>query len=311
MDEARILLVVPDAGLPAGFPSAALLERDSSLIAETTRSIQEALTRLSAGGYSALVCWAERQDELAGLIRIRKGTPALPILLLTSERDVAFQSLARQLGATRVLNPDPDPTRTADLIRTAVTSGELVRELRERLTKTRTQTKDLLDLVKENRDLTELARVALRREPRLSFIPLVIEGDPGRAFQITRALQQADVFAPLPILRGRDEAVAFLTTLATPAVEGIRILPSILLLDGDLPANGAFELLHWVRSHARYSRLPVILLGSSPEFSQISRAYEHRANSYLLKPSDFEAQVHQLQILKSYWGTFNQGPVPY
>jgi hypothetical protein len=79
----RVLLVGSDKNLPT-LPF--VIERDSKnrIGAEATTAIQDALTRLSEKGYDAVVYWAEREDELAGVIRIRKKNPKLPILVITS-----------------------------------------------------------------------------------------------------------------------------------------------------------------------------------------------------------------------------------
>jgi DNA-binding NarL/FixJ family response regulator len=113
------------------------------------------------------------------------------------------------------------------------------------------------------------------------------------------------------VLRTREEGIAFLSNLLQPVIPGPRIVPSIILLDGDLENDAALDLLKWVRSHATFSRLPVVLFSSSSEASRISRAYELGANSYILKPADFEDHAQCLASLKMYWGSFNQGPTPY
>jgi DNA-binding NarL/FixJ family response regulator len=112
-------------------------------------------------------------------------------------------------------------------------------------------------------------------------------------------------------LRSREEGIAFLSNLLQPGTQGPRIVPSILLLDGDLENDAALDLLKWIRSHASFSHLPVVLFSSSSEASRISRAYELGANSYVMKPANFDDHVQCLASLKMYWGSFNQGPMPY
>jgi DNA-binding NarL/FixJ family response regulator len=294
-----------------GIPSTDQLNAGSVLAAETIPSLKDALGRLADSGYSAVICWAEHQDELAALIRIRKANPGLPIMLFTPKRDPAFQDLARQMGATRILQPDGDANRTAEKIRSAVLSGELIAEIRSGAREALKNAKEIRILAQENQDLTRIAREQIRKTPRLTFIPLVIERDSERALQTVRALQKADVFAPLPVLRTPEEGIAFLSNLLQPAIPGPRVVPSIILLDGDLENDAALDLLKWVRSHATFSRLPVVLFSSSSEASRISRAYELGANSYILKPADFEDHAQCLASLKMYWGSFNQGPTPY
>jgi DNA-binding NarL/FixJ family response regulator len=307
----RVLLIGSGPAAAPGIPSADQLSAGDVLAADAITSVKEALNRLAGSGYSAVVCWAEHQDELAALIRIRKANPGLPIMLFTPERDAGFQELARQMGATRILQPDGDATQTAEKIRSAVLSGELIAEMRAGSQEALKRAKELRALARENQDLTRIARETVRKAPRLTFIPLVIEGYPEMALRTVRALQKADVFAPLPVLRTREEGVAFLSNLLQPATQGPRIVPSILLLDGDLENDAALDLLKWVRSNASFSHLPVILFGSSADAARISRAYELGANSYILKPADFDSQVQALASLKMYWGSFNQGPTPY
>jgi len=98
MSRRKVLLV----GLDEYFPRelSAVLERDSDhgLVTEVVTLIREALERISTRGYDAVVCWAEREDELVGIIRLRKASPELPIVVLTSQATPGFQTLARRMG---------------------------------------------------------------------------------------------------------------------------------------------------------------------------------------------------------------------
>lgn len=311
MDKPRILVVGSALHHPAGLPTVADFAGDDQLLAESRVTVQEALSSLSQKGLSAVICWAEEESQLAGVIRIRKAAPELPILLLSPDRSPGFQSLARQLGATRVLRPDSDPAKTADQIRDAVLSGDLLGELRARLSETARHARDLRDLLEENRNLTLSALRSLKRGPRLTFIPLVVEGNPDAAFRTVRALEKADVFAPLPILKSRDETLVFLTGLRDPATPGLHLDPTVLLLDADLPQDSSFEVLRWVREHPHFAKLPVVLFGNPEDLPRVRRAYELGANSFLGRPSDLEACVHCFRSLKTYWGSFNQGPSSY
>jgi DNA-binding NarL/FixJ family response regulator len=287
------------------------LSQNDSLAADVVSTVQEALDRLAAGGYSALICWAERQDELAAVIRIRKASSATPILLVTPQTDPEYAALARQLGATRVIRPDKDPGRMTDLIRNALLSGELASELQSHVARAESHTREIRELTRKNRELTETAQTRLHGTPRLAFTPLIVEGNPELAFRTLRALQRADVFAPLPVLKDRDEAIAYLNHLSTPGMEGLRIQPSIILLDLDLPDEGGLEILKWIRSQPPFSLLPVVAFGSTHDAATIARAYELGVNSYLLKPDSFDAHVQCLASLKIYWGSFNQGTSPF
>jgi hypothetical protein len=75
MSRRKVLLVGADEYAPSEL--SAVLEKDSDhgLVTEVVTMIREALEQISTKGFDAVVCWAEREDELAGIIRIRKASP--------------------------------------------------------------------------------------------------------------------------------------------------------------------------------------------------------------------------------------------
>lgn len=306
MSPPRVLFVGPNVSAPPEAGSEA-----DAFMAEAVATMQQALDRLATIGCSAVVCWAERQDELAAVIRLRKAAPETPILLVTPQAEPEFATLARQLGATRVERAGGSSAETASLIRKALVSGELTREFEARRLRNRALTQEILDLSRKNLALARSVKSQLRGTPRLAFTPLVVEGDPNLAIRTLIALQRADIFAPLPVLKSQDEAIAFLTHLAAPGMEGLRVQPSIFLLDWDLPDQGGLGILKWIRSQAPFSQLPVIAFGSLDDAGTISTAYEHGANSYILKCDTIEAEVRCLASLKTYWGSYNQGTRPF
>src|SRR6185503_5030221 len=136
MADHQVLLVGTRDHLPAELPSLIGRESKNRIGTEVTTAVQEAVTRLSEKGYDAVVCWVEREDELAGVIRIRKTHPQLPILVLTTQESPEFQQLARQMGATRVSRCRSEPAAQAELIRLSIQSGELLDELRSQTKRT-------------------------------------------------------------------------------------------------------------------------------------------------------------------------------
>ena len=201
MSPRQILLVgtselIPPAELPS------ILENDSdgNLKAEVTTKIHEAVERISTKGYDAVVCWAEREEELAGIIRIRKARPELPILLLTSQENPGFGDLAYRMGATQVTGKDEDLSNVSKVIRLALTTGELAREMRAQVQTGRLQTNKIRDLSRASPD-KRLSKVLEDRfqddEIRLGIIDQedladdpAVEGEDA----IGRALDRSDLF---------------------------------------------------------------------------------------------------------------------
>ena len=104
---------------------------------------------------------------------------------------------------------------------------------------------------------------------------------------MVRAFEKADVFAPLPLLKTGEEAIAYLSAAAPFENRGRFPLPSLLILDCGLPRKSGLEVLEWIRTQPQLARLPVVMLSSSSDPPQINRAYELGVKSYLLKPTSF------------------------
>jgi CheY-like chemotaxis protein len=83
-------------------------------------------------------------------------------------------------------------------------------------------------------------------------------------------------------------------------------LPSLLLLDLKMPRKDGFEVLEWIRSQPDFFALRVVVLSSSEVQSDIDRAYELGANSYLVKPDEFENYLQLTEFINGFWLLFNQ-----
>jgi DNA-binding response OmpR family regulator len=77
--------------------------------------------------------------------------------------------------------------------------------------------------------------------------------------------------------------------------------PACVLLDVKLTDKSGFEVLSWIRSQPHFKQLPVVLLSSSNHPEDVSRAYEHGANSYLVKPHDLHSLVEMAKTIDLYW----------
>jgi DNA-binding response OmpR family regulator len=80
----------------------------------------------------------------------------------------------------------------------------------------------------------------------------------------------------------------------------------LVLLDLKLPRKTGHEVLEWLRGQANLKRLPVVVLTASSESSDVNRAYDLGANSYLVKPVTFDALVEMVKTLNLYWLILNK-----
>jgi len=85
-------------------------------------------------------------------------------------------------------------------------------------------------------------------------------------------------------------------------------VPVVILLDVNLPKVGGLEVLRQLRAHPNFGTIPVVMLTTSAEDEDIQRAYALGANSYIVKPVDFEKFLAVAEHINLYWTMVNQPP---
>ncbi len=124
---------------------------------------------------------------------------------------------------------------------------------------------------------------------------LHVEDNPDDALLVAMAFRKAGVGARLKLAADGKEAIAALQQSSAGTS------PACVLLDVKLTDKSGFEVLSWIRSQPHFKQLPVVLLSSSNHPADVSRAYEHGANSYLVKPHDLHALVEMAKTIDLYW----------
>ncbi len=138
---------------------------------------------------------------------------------------------------------------------------------------------------------------------------LLVEDEPNDVFLIQRAFVKANVAHCLSVVADGEQAVAYLAGQKDFADRDRFPLPRLVLLDLKLPRKSGLEVLAWLRAPGSpYRRVPVVMLTSSRQTSDINRAYELGANSYLVKPVAFEDLLEMIKVLNLYWLNFNERP---
>jgi two-component system, response regulator len=138
---------------------------------------------------------------------------------------------------------------------------------------------------------------------------LLVEDDDADAELASRAFQRANV--PNPLVRVRDglEALDYLFARGKHAARDSHELPAFVLLDLNLPKISGMKVLMAIREDEHTRHLPVIILTSSGEERDRLGAYNHFANSYVIKPIDYNQFVSAAQQLSLYWTELNS-PAP-
>ncbi len=137
---------------------------------------------------------------------------------------------------------------------------------------------------------------------------LLVEDDPNDVLLIERAFRKAGMNNTLKVVRDGDQAIAYLSGLGVYADRERFPLPFLILLDLKMPGVGGFEVLEWVRSDPNVKRLLVVVLTSSNLQADVDRAYDLGANSYLVKPVEFEEMVSMVHRFEVYWSEINRCP---
>jgi len=110
------------------------------------------------------------------------------------------------------------------------------------------------------------------------------------------------------IVRDGEQAIDYLAGRGQYTNREKFPLPYLLLLDLKMPGTDGFEVLQWLREEPDLRRLLVVVLTSSNLQSDVDRAYELGANSYLVKPVEFEQMVNLVQRFEAYWTEINRTP---
>jgi CheY-like chemotaxis protein len=84
--------------------------------------------------------------------------------------------------------------------------------------------------------------------------------------------------------------------------------PAVVLLDIKMPRMSGLEVLKTMRAEERMRRIPVVILSSSREESDLARSWDLGANAYVIKPVDVDQFFEAVRTLGQFWAVLNQAP---
>lgn len=143
--------------------------------------------------------------------------------------------------------------------------------------------------------------------PREPFTVLLVEDDPAHAELVLRSLE--DYRAENHIIHLTDGEAALDFVFRRGEYEDAP-RPHMILLDLRLPKVHGLEVLRQIRASEDLHMIPVIVLTTSEAEQDVVRAYEHRVNSYVVKPLDFARFTSLMRELGYYWLGWNHYPWP-
>ncbi|WP_114782657.1 response regulator [Botryobacter ruber] len=137
---------------------------------------------------------------------------------------------------------------------------------------------------------------------------LLVEDNADDAELTIRALKKNKSVQSLVHLNSGEEALDFLFCQGAYEVRNSRNLPKLILLDLKMPRVDGIEILRRIKWDERTKVIPTVVLTSSKEEKDILETYKLGANSYFVKPVDFEGFIDAISSLTKYWLELNQSP---
>jgi CheY-like chemotaxis protein len=132
---------------------------------------------------------------------------------------------------------------------------------------------------------------------------LLVEDNPMDVDLTRRALRRHRLASELIVARDGEEAVKLIERW-----EQGELVPVLVLLDLKLPRLSGLEVLARLKGHAAFAAIPVVVLTTSRDDGDVKRAYQLGANSYIVKPVDFDKFVEVAAQIELYWTVLNEPP---
>ncbi len=135
---------------------------------------------------------------------------------------------------------------------------------------------------------------------------LLIEDNPMDVDLTLRAFKRRNLSNPVEVARDGQEALDWIARWEKGAM-----VPAVILLDLKLPKVDGLTVLREIKRHDRFSHIPVVVLTTSAEDKDYREAYRMGANSYIVKPVDFDKFMEVAQQIELYWTVLNKAPTSF
>ena len=137
---------------------------------------------------------------------------------------------------------------------------------------------------------------------------LLVEDNPHDIKLALYAFKTNNLANRVHVVRDGAEALEYMFCTGRYAERNIANAPRVVLLDLKLPLVDGIEVLRQVRADERTKTLPIVVLTSSREESDLVDSYELGVNSFIVKPVDFDQFTEVVRQLGYYWLLLNQLP---
>ena len=137
---------------------------------------------------------------------------------------------------------------------------------------------------------------------------LLVEDNPDDVKLTLHALKECNIANKVVVAGDGVEALDYLFGTGAYAGRDLSDRPAVVLLDLKLPKVDGLEVLRRLRADPHGKRQPVVVLTCSKEEQDVVASYDLGANSYILKPVDFDRFIEAVRHLGLYWLLLNEPP---
>lgn len=137
---------------------------------------------------------------------------------------------------------------------------------------------------------------------------LLVEDNPNDVEMTMRALKENNLANHVVVATDGEEALDFIFARGAFSDRKVENGPKVVILDLKLPKVDGLEVLRALKGDARTNVIPVVVMTSSKEESDIVTSYRLGVNSYIVKPVDFDKFIAAVKDLGLYWLLLNQPP---
>jgi CheY-like chemotaxis protein len=130
---------------------------------------------------------------------------------------------------------------------------------------------------------------------------LLIEDDPIDVMSVKRAFEENNITNPLYVVGNGEEGLAYLRHEGKYTEPDSSPIPTLILLDLNMPRMGGLEMLAIVKRDPDFQHIPIVILTTSDVDEDIKQSYQHGVAGYLVKPVTFEKFSKAIQIFDLYW----------
>lgn len=138
---------------------------------------------------------------------------------------------------------------------------------------------------------------------------LLVEDNRDDVLLTIRALQKSNIHSRIIVVGDGQEALDYLFRQGKFADRDKKDVPTLVLLDLNLPRLSGLEVLERIRANVDTQCLPIVILTSSKEEQDIVKSYRHGVNSYIQKPVDLSEFIDVIRHMGIYWLIYNISPL--